>query len=118
MHGNGHGLHMPPRFASVGGWRNLLRPERQNDITLTEFIASLNRSQTASVPEHLFGAMVILIGLELLGPALLISTGYFNNLLKLFPPSLPVVFAVMAVIGAGTLMTGTVLFVRALRVRH
>lgn len=118
MYGNGHGLHMPPRLASPGSWRNLLRPEQQNDITLTEFIASLSRDQAASEPKHLFGAMVMLIGLELLVPALLISTGYFNTLLKLFPPSLPTALVAMAVIGTGTLMTGTVLFIRALRVRH
>jgi hypothetical protein len=115
LYGTRHSFGMRPRVASADSRRNLLRAERQNNVTLTELIASLNRRQAATEPNHLFGAILMLIGLELFGSALLMSAGYFGRLHDLFPPGLSGALIVMAVIGAGVMMTGIVLFARALR---
>jgi hypothetical protein len=113
-----HSFGMPFRVTSADSRRDLLRAEQQNNITLTELIASLNRRQAPTESNHLFGAMLMLIGLELLGSALLMSAGYFGSLRDLFPPSLSEAFIVLAVIGAAVMMTGIVLFVRAPREKY
>lgn len=115
LYGTRHSFGMPTRQTSADSRRSSLRAEWQNHVTLTELIASLNRRQAPTEPNHLFGAMLMLIGLELLGSALLMSAGYFASLRDLFPPSLSGALIVLAVIGAGVMMTGVVLFVRALR---
>ncbi len=68
-----------------------------------------------SEPHHMFGAMVMLLGLQLMGPALLITTGYFNRVLAMFPATLPHVLAAMAFVGGLTIIGGFVLFLDGLR---
>jgi hypothetical protein len=117
LYGTHHSFGMPTRAASADSRRNLLQMEQQSNVTLTELIASLNRRRTPTEPNHLFGAMLMLVGLELLGSALLMRAGYFGRLHDLFPPGLlgALVLIVPAVIGAGVMITGIVLFARALR---
>jgi hypothetical protein len=115
LYGTRNSFDMPTPAASADSRRNSLRAERQNNRTLTELIASLNRRRAPAEPNHLFGAMLALIGLELLGSALLLSAGYFGGLHDLFPPGLSGALIVPAAIGAGLMITGIVLFARARR---
>ncbi len=74
-----------------------------------------NLGRTASEPHHMFGLMVMLLGLQLMGPALLTSTGYFNRVLAMFPAALPHVLAALAFAGGLAVVAGIVLFVDGLR---
>ena len=74
---------------------------------------SLERA--AAEPHHMFGAMLMLLGLQLMGPALLTSTGYFNRVLAMFPAALPHVLTAIAFAGGLTVVAGIALFVDGLR---
>jgi hypothetical protein len=63
----------------------------------------------------MFGLMIMLLGLQLMGPALLTSTGYFNRVLAMFPAELPHVLAAMALVGGMAVVAGIVLFLDGLR---
>ncbi len=73
------------------------------------------RRQVPSEPQHMFGLMVMLLGLQLMGPALLTSTGHFNRVMAMFPASLPHVLTIMAFVGGLIVIGGLKFFLDGLR---
>ena len=87
--------------------------ERRQHVPNQDCLA--NQTQAAAEPQHMLAVMVMLLGLQLMGPAILTSTGYFSRVLAMFPVAVPHVFALMALVGGLIVIGGLALFLEGLR---
>lgn len=108
---------VPSLSASVeAAPRESFVPKIRHGISAKEFLASLQDTPAKAAhneTHHLFAAMIVLLGLEMLAPLLLTQTGTIGSLATVIP-SMPAVFTALAVIGGLVVLTGVALFAQEL----
>lgn len=95
--------------------RNVVSPKIRSGISADEFFASLHDVSTKSgenEPRHMFAGLVILLGLELLAPALLVDIGGLGSLASVVP-AMPQLFTALAFVGGAVTLAGVALLIRA-----